>query len=122
MEMKSSDTFCLASFQLRLMENIGAASLAPMAGKPDRQRQGIGSKLITEGLSVLRKKQVEAVIVLGHTWLYPRFGFSAGITQHLASPFRGKVSFMGLELTPGALASEKGCVKYPEAFGLGNSS
>ncbi|MBZ5696000.1 MAG: N-acetyltransferase [Acidobacteriia bacterium] len=98
--------------------DVNAVALAPMAVSPDRQRQGIGSKLVTEGLALLRKKQVEAVIVLGHTAYYPRFGFSPLLTQKLASPFRGMGEFMALELVVGSLAGQKGSVKYPEAFGL----
>jgi len=100
---------------------VKAVSLAPLAVVPGRQRQGVGSKLTNEGLDMLRKKQFEAVIVLGHTTYYPRFGFTADLARHLASPFRGNPSFMGLELVPGALAGEKGCVTYPPAFGIGES-
>ena len=100
---------------------IRAASLAPVVVKADLRGKGIGSKLVTQGLDILRQKQLEAVIVLGHTWFYPRFGFSADLTRHLASPFRGNPSFMGLELRPGALAGEKGSVTYPAAFGRGDS-
>lgn len=101
---------------------VNAASLAPMAVRPDRQRQGIGSELIKEGLDQLRKKSVEAVIALGHTDYYPRFGFSANLTQKFVSPFQGMAEFMGLELMAGALSGKKGWVKYPEAFGLKNSN
>lgn len=100
---------------------VNAASLAPVAVIPGRQGQGVGSLLITEGLAVLRKKLVEAVIVLGHTAYYPRFGFSPDLTRKLLSPFRGKPEFMGLELVPGSLAGEKGCIRYPAAFGIENS-
>jgi len=100
---------------------VKAVSLAPLAVIPSRQRQGIGAMLTNEGLAMRRKKQFEAVIVLGHTTYYPRFGFTADLTRHLASPFRGNASFMGLELTPGALTGEKGRVTYPDAFGLGES-
>jgi len=98
--------------------NVNAAALAPMAVKPERQRQGIGSQLVIEGLARISRKQVEAVIVLGHTSYYPRFGFTAILTQKLESPFRGKAGFMALELVAGALSGRAGVVKYPKAFGL----
>jgi putative acetyltransferase len=43
-----------------------SAALAPMAVRPDRQRQGIGSRLIETGLAMLRDRGYDAVIVLGH--------------------------------------------------------
>ena len=97
---------------------VNAAALAPMAVSPASQRQGIGSKLVTEGLDRMKGKSVEAVIVLGHTGYYPRFGFSPALTKNFTSPFRGKSAFMGLELITGALAGGEGSINYPEAFGL----
>jgi putative acetyltransferase len=97
---------------------LKAAALAPMAVWPDRQGRGIGSNLVRRGLDVLKRRGIAAVIVLGHESYYPRFGFSAALARKLAAPFSGD-AFMVLELTPGALAGERGTVRYPAAFGLG---
>jgi putative acetyltransferase len=97
---------------------ISAASLATMAVRPDHQRQGIGSRLVTEGLLVVRQRKRSAVIVVGHAGYYPRFGFSAELARKLESPFRGD-TFMALELATGALAGRAGSVRYPAAFGVG---
>ena len=94
---------------------IRAAALAPMAVRPDRQRQGIGSRLVQDGLAQLRHIGCEAVIVLGHPGYYPRFGFSAALAKKLDAPFSGE-AFMVLELTPGTLGGFAGSVTYPEAF------
>jgi putative acetyltransferase len=96
---------------------VRAAALAPMAVSPDRQRQGIGSRLVQDGLAELRSIGCEAVIVLGHPGYYPRFGFSAALAEKLAAPFRGE-AFMALELMPGALDGHAGSVTYPDAFGI----
>jgi putative acetyltransferase len=96
---------------------VKAAALAPMAVLPNRQRRGIGSKLVEKGLQVLRDRGYEAVIVLGHPDYYPRFGFSPALTASLVAPFSGK-AFMGLELVSGSLSRGGGSVKYPEAFGI----
>jgi putative acetyltransferase len=96
---------------------VAAVALAPMAVHPDRQRQGIGSLMVREGLKRLPALGASAVVVLGHPDFYPRFGFSAGMARHLTGPFSGE-AFMALELEPGALRGENGKVTYPAAFGL----
>ncbi len=98
--------------------DMNAVALAPLVVCATRQRQGIGSRLVTEGLAQVKSKGVEAVFVLGHVEYYPRFGFSPTLAQKLTSPFQGKPQFMALELVPGCLSGEGGSVKYPEAFGI----
>jgi predicted N-acetyltransferase YhbS len=95
---------------------LHALALAPVAVLPDRQRQGIGSRLIQEGLRACAKAGHRAVVVLGHADYYPRFGFSAGMAERLKSPFSGP-AFMAMELTPGALEGVTGKVRYPPPFG-----
>jgi len=94
---------------------VAAVALAPLAVRPDRQRQGIGSSLIGSGLERLHGLGQAAVLVLGHPAYYPRFGFSAEGARHLDAPFRGE-AFMALELAPGALAGRAGVVRYPAAW------
>ena len=96
---------------------LQAVALAPVAVRPERQRQGIGSLLVEASVEAARERSVEAIIVLGHPRYYPRFGFSAAAAQGLAAPFSGE-AFMALELVPGALAGKAGWVHYPAAFGL----
>ncbi|WP_218578576.1 GNAT family N-acetyltransferase [Vineibacter terrae] len=96
---------------------VRAAALAPMAVRPDRQRQGVGTRLVSAGLSIVQDRGYAAVVVLGHADYYPRFGFSAALARRLAAPFSGD-SFMALELIPGALDGASGAVSYPPAFEL----
>lgn len=49
--------------------------LAPLAIKPEFQKNGIGGLLIKAGLQILREKGAELVFVLGHKEYYPRYGF-----------------------------------------------
>ena len=93
---------------------VRSAALAPMAVRPDRQRHGIGSRLVQDGLAELRRIGCEAVIVLGHPGYYPRFGSSA-LAEKFDAPFRGE-AFMALALMPGALDGHAGSVTYPDAF------
>jgi len=95
---------------------VAAVSLAPLAVLPERQRGGIGTRLVEAGLESLRARQrAAAVIVLGEPGFYRRFGFSAELARKLASPYAGE-AFMAIELIPGALAGHSGAVTYPAAF------
>jgi putative acetyltransferase len=95
---------------------VTALALAPLAVRPARQRQGIGSALVRRGLELCREQGQGVVVVLGHPPFYPRFGFSAEHAARLESPFSGRPSFMAAELVPGALADVAGRVEYPPPF------
>jgi putative acetyltransferase len=97
--------------------DVAAASLAPLAVAPAVQRQGYGSSLVKRGIETVRGSGCEAIIVLGDPAYYRRFGFSADLARNLIAPFRGP-HFMGIELSPGSLAGQKGSVTYPRAFGI----
>ena len=94
-----------------------AAALAPVAVRPDRQRQGIGKELIRAGIAACRAQGLGAIVVLGHPEYYPKFGFSADLARELRSPFPGD-AFMAMELIPDMLRGKKGAVRYAKAFGL----
>ena len=95
---------------------IRTVSLAPMAVAPTHQRMGIGSALIQQGIEECKELCIEAIIVVGHTKYYPRFGFSAQIAECLKSPFSGQ-NFMVLPLNKGVFDDFSGIVIYPDAFG-----
>lgn len=94
---------------------IAATALAPVAVAPDRQRQGIGSKLIRSGIEGCRRLGVELIVVVGEPAYYTRFGFSAEVARHLSAPYSGD-AFMALELATGALADDEWNVTYPRPF------
>jgi putative acetyltransferase len=96
---------------------VNALALAPLAVLPARQRQGIGSCLVREGLRACAEAGHRIVVVVGHPAYYPRFGFSAHLAEGLKSPFSGP-AFMALELVPGALEHVTGKLCYPPPFGL----
>lgn len=94
---------------------VRSAALAPMAVTPARQRQGVGSALVRQGLEAVAAQGYEAVFVLGHPAYYPRFGFNAALAGKLSSPYASD-AFMAMELVPDALRGDVGHVTYPDAF------
>lgn len=65
------------------------AALAPMSVAPKRQRAGIGSRLVVDGLSRLSAQEVAFVVVLGHPDYYPKFGFTAASEFGIQHGFEG---------------------------------
>jgi putative acetyltransferase len=96
---------------------IAAVSLAPLAVRPERQRNSIGSLLVMKGLAMCQDRGKDAVIVLGHPHYYSRFGFSASLAKNLHSKYSGP-AWMALELRAGALVGITGTAQYPAAFDL----
>jgi putative acetyltransferase len=92
-------------------------ALAPMAVKPDIQKNGIGGQLIRAGLDKARELNFKSIIVLGHEHYYPKFGFVPTNKWNIKSPFDVPTNvFMGLELMEGGLKNVCGTVKYPKEF------
>lgn len=60
--------------------------LGPISVVPDLQKQGIGSKLILDGLARLRNLGAKGCVLEGSPAYYQRFGFKprAGLTYHAA--------------------------------------
>lgn len=93
------------------------AGLAPMAVRPKFQRQGIGSALVRAGLDACRSAGFAAVVVLGHSAFYPRFGFVPASRFGIASTYLVPDDvFMTLELIAGALRDKRGVIHYHSAF------
>jgi putative acetyltransferase len=98
-------------------ESIPAVALAPLAVLPGYRRQGVGSRLVREGLQWLLDRGERFVLVLGDPAFYGRFGFSSARATALTTPFPPD-AFMALELVPNALDDVRGKVRYALAFGL----
>lgn len=99
------------------IDSVPAVALAPVAVLPEYRRQGIAAALITRGIRSMRKRGERIILVLGHPEYYERLGFAAETARHLETPFPPE-AFMAMELTAGALATVRGKVRYPVAFGL----
>ena len=91
--------------------------LAPMAVKEKFRGIGVGSKLVESGIEACKKLEVGAVVVLGHSRYYPKFGFNPAFNFNLSCEYDvPDEAFMALELLPGYLSSKSGVVKYHAAF------
>jgi putative acetyltransferase len=91
--------------------------LAPMAVAPEHQRKGIGSALVRAGLDQCKQLGFGAVVVLGHSSYYPRFGFSSSARFGISCEYDVPEDvFMVVELQPGFLNGASGKVKYHAAF------
>jgi predicted N-acetyltransferase YhbS len=93
---------------------VSAAILAPLSVHPEYENEGIGGRLIKEGLKRLKGAGVELVFVLGHPSYYPKYGFSAaGIKGFDASypiPPENSGAWMVQELHPGVIGHISGKV------------
>lgn len=98
----------------------GCVGLAPMAVIPELQRQGVGTRLVREGLAACRRHGQHVVVVVGHPEYYPRFGFVPASRFDLTCEFpTPDEAFMAMELRQDALAGRRGRVRYHPAFAGG---
>jgi putative acetyltransferase len=96
---------------------LRGTGLGPMAVIPDRQGQGIGSRLVRAGLDLCRKRGVDFVVVLGHARYYPRFGFVPADRLGLRCIWEVPEGiFMAMELRGGALRRASGTARYQPEF------
>ena len=92
-------------------------NLTPMSVRPDRQRIGVGSRLILDALRRVEAAGEPAVMVEGIAAYYPRFGFERASALGFISP-HPKIpdeAFMVKRL-PGYSPGLAGRIVYPAAF------
>lgn len=89
----------------------GWFGLGPISVLPLHQRQGVGSKLMREGLRILRERGACGCVVLGEPKYYGRFGFHADAS--LALPGYPPQYFQAISFDS---SKPQGTVTYHEAF------
>lgn len=101
-----------------LQRSFWGMGLGPMAVHPERQRQGIGSRLVQAGFDMMRELGCPFVVVLGHPEYYPRFGFVPASRYDLTCQWQGVPDevFMVRILDTSKLAGVTGTVSYREEF------
>jgi len=100
--------------------DLKVSILAPLAVLPEYQKQGIGGRLIKEGLAILGKRGVDLVFVLGHPSYYPQHGFKPAVPAGFAPPYYIAPEFtdawMVQPLNPTCWGSCQGQVKCAQAL------
>ena len=95
--------------------------LAPLAVKPEFQRQGIGGLLIKAGIRLLQEMGSHLVFVLGHKEYYPRYGFMPhaarlGYPAPYSIPDEFSDCWMVQPLGPIGFAAGKGKIKCSDVL------
>lgn len=88
-------------------------ALGPVSVRPDRQRGGIGSRMIRAGLARLAALGASGCVLMGEPAYYSRFGFrSAELLTYCGytRPYLQGLAFDG--------AIPQGDVKFDQAFGM----
>lgn len=92
----------------------GWIALAPLSVRTDRRGRGVGSRLVQQGLDLLRQQHVPAVVVLGDPPFYQKFGFSLDAAKNLKTDYPSD-NFMSYPMAEGT-AGARHDVIYHRAF------
>ena len=67
----------IAFSPVTLNGNTGWFGLGPVSVHPSRQKQGVGSQLINEGLKKIKQQGALGCVLIGNPAYYERFGFQS---------------------------------------------
>jgi putative acetyltransferase len=99
---------------------VSSTLLAPLSVHPEYQNQGIGGRLIIEGLKHLKAAGVELVFVLGHPGYYPKYGFCPAGLKGFEAPYpippENSGAWMVQELHTGVIGHVSGKVICADAL------
>lgn len=98
----------------RMAAPFRALGMAPVSVVPERQRMGIGSRLIRTGIERAAREGWQAVFVMGDPEYYRRFGFDAALARGFTSPYAGP--YLMVLALDGALPVKTGRIDYAPAF------
>lgn len=101
-------------------ESVSAVLLAPLAVVPEAQSDGLGGRLVREGLRRLSQSGVDLAFVLGHPSYYPRHGFTPAGAHGLQAPYpipeKNTGAWMVKALRSGVLGVIRGTVHCADAL------
>jgi putative acetyltransferase len=108
----------IAFSRVELAGTAGGIGLAPLAVVPASQRQGIGARLVRDGLRACRQAGSAFAVVLGDPAYYRRFGFAPARRWGLFDAYGGDAAFQAVELRAGTIPRGAGLVRYAPEFGI----
>ena len=98
------------------LDGRSVLALGPIGVLPELQRQGLGGALMRQTIERARAAGEPLIVLIGHPWYYPRFGFVRASTLGIRPPFEiADEVFMALELRAGG-AEGGGAFTYSPAF------
>ncbi|WP_087021958.1 GNAT family N-acetyltransferase [Thaumasiovibrio subtropicus] len=98
-------------------KDLGWQGLAPLAVAPEHQGQGIGRRLIREGLITLEELGYPVAVTLGNPECYASSGFETAAKRGLDCAWDvPEEAFMVCELMSDALDGHHGRIEYSAEF------
>jgi putative acetyltransferase len=91
-------------------------SIAPLAVLPEHQNQGIGGALMRAGIAAAEERAEPIIVLIGHPWYYPRFGFEPARQFGLESPEPVRDEVWMVRRLSTWDPSIRGRIVYPPAF------
>ena len=105
------------SVQLENTPSLNIMGLAPLCVSQQHQRHGIGGQLVNAGLDRCRAMGGDAVVVLGYTDFYLRFGFRPASQFGLTCAYDVPDElFMALVFNAENMEGHSGLIHYHPAF------
>jgi len=92
-------------------------AMAPVAVCPDHQHQGVGAALINYAHKKAFDLGYESIVLIGHQYYYPKFGYRLAHEFGISFPFDvPDNNCFVIELKKGGLKAIHGTVKYAPEF------
>jgi putative acetyltransferase len=91
-------------------------SIAPLAVLPEDQRRGVGGALMHAGIAAAEGRGEPLVVLLGHPWYYPRFGFEPARQFGIEPPLPVRDEVWMVRRLAAWEPSIRGRAVYPPAF------
>jgi putative acetyltransferase len=95
--------------------DVRGIGLAPVAVRPDVQSQGIGTKLIREGLHLCKELHYDYCAVLGDPEYYQRYGFEKASSFGMRNEYGVDEEFMVIHFSERRAV---GLVQYASEFAM----
>jgi putative acetyltransferase len=98
------------------LEDRDVLLLGPIGVLPNRQRQGIGSALVVEGLRLAEARGEPLVLLEGSPAYYSRFGFRLAGELGIEAPPGAPAQYFQVRTLAAYTPELRGRVTYPPAF------